>query len=61
MELLLGLLLPHLEFVGDFKQRKVLYVVLIISLVCLVAGSFIPGMDIESFGLISQLSGKFPS
>lgn len=56
--MLLGLLLPHLEFFGDLKRRKVLYAILIISLICLVVGSLIPGMDIESFGLTSQLSGS---
>jgi hypothetical protein len=51
--MLLGLLLPHLEFFGNYRQRKVLYAVLAVAGICLVAGSFIPGMDIESFGLIN--------
>jgi hypothetical protein len=55
--LLLGLLLPHLEFLGRIMQRKVVYAILVVSLICLIAGSFFPGMDIESFGLTSQLGG----
>jgi len=49
--MLLGLLLPHLQFLCDWKQRKVVFGLLAIAGVCLIVGSIIPGIDIESFGL----------
>ncbi len=49
--MLLGLLLPHLQFFGDWKQRRVVYGLLVIATVFLVLGSIIPGIDIWSFGL----------
>ena len=49
--MLLSLLLPYLQFLGDWKQRKVIFGLLAIAGVCLVAGGIIPGIDIESFGL----------
>jgi hypothetical protein len=36
--MLLGLLLPHLEFFGRVMQRRVLAALLLVSLICLVAG-----------------------
>jgi len=51
--MLLGLLLPHLQFFGDWKQRRVVYGLLVIAAVSLVLGCVIPGIGIESFGLTS--------
>jgi len=51
--MLLGLLLPHLQFFGDWKQRRVVYGLLVIATVSSVLGCVIPGIDIESFGLTS--------
>jgi hypothetical protein len=49
--MLLGLLLPHLQFFGDWKQRRVIYGLLVIATVFLILGSITPGIDLESFGL----------
>ena len=51
--MLLGLLLPQLQFLGDWKQRRVVYGLLVIASVFLVLGCVLPGIDIKSFGLIS--------
>ena len=49
--MLLGLLLPHLEFLVDWRQRKVILGLLATAVLCLIAGCIIPGVDITSFGL----------
>ena len=49
--MLLGLLFPHLQFFGDWKQRRVVYGLLVIATVFLVLGSVIPGINLVSFGL----------
>ncbi len=49
--MLLGLLLPHLEFLVDWRQRKVIFGLLAIAVLCLIAGCIIPGVDIAGFGL----------
>jgi hypothetical protein len=49
--MLLGLLLPHLEFLVDWRQPKVIFGLLAIAVLCLIAGCIIPGVDITSFGL----------
>ena len=51
--MLLGLLLPHLQLFGDWKQRKVIYSLLVIAAVFLVLGCVFPGIGIESYGLAS--------
>jgi hypothetical protein len=51
--MLLGLLLPHLQLFGDWKQRRVVYYLLIIAIVFLVLGLVFPGIDIKNFGLTS--------
>jgi len=51
--MLLGLLLPQLQFLGDWNQRRVLYGLLVIASTFLVLGCVLPGIDIKSFGLIS--------
>jgi len=49
--MLLGLLLPHLEFLVDWRQRKVILGLAAIAVLCLIAGCIIPGVDMTSFGL----------
>ena len=49
--MLLGLLLPHLEFFGNLKRRGFLFGLLAISVICIVVASIIPGIAIDSFGL----------
>ena len=51
--MLLGLLLPHLQFFGDWKRRRVVYGLLAIAAIFLVLGCISPGIDIVSFGLTS--------
>lgn len=51
--MLLGLLLPHLHFLVDWRQRKVVFGLLAIAALCLIAGCIIPGLDMASFGLAS--------
>jgi len=49
--MLISLLLPGLDFFGNIKQRRVLYGLLVIAVICLVAAIVAPGMPIDSFGL----------
>jgi hypothetical protein len=51
--MLLGLLLPYLQFLVDWRQRKVVFGLLAIAALCLIAGCIIPGLDMASFGLAS--------
>jgi hypothetical protein len=51
--MLLGLLLPHLEFLVDWRQRKVIFGLLAIAVLCLIAECIIPGLDMASFGQVS--------
>jgi hypothetical protein len=49
--MLLGLLLPHFQFFGDWEKRRAIYGLLIIAAVFLILGCVFPGIGIESFGL----------
>ena len=51
--MLLGLLLPYLQFLVDWRQHKVVFGLLAIAALCLIAGCIIPGLDMASFGLAS--------
>lgn len=51
--MLLGLILPQIQFLGDWKRRRVVYGLLVIASVFLVLGCVLQGIDIKSFGLIS--------
>jgi len=51
--MLLGLLLPHFQLFGHWKQQRIVYGLLIMAAVFLILGCVFPGIDIESFGLTS--------
>jgi len=51
--MMLGLLVPHLQFFGDIGQRKFINTLLVIVIICLVIGSIVPGINIEEFGLMN--------
>lgn len=47
----MGLLLPHLQQAYNMERRHVLVGLIGFALICLVAGAFLPGIGIGSFGL----------
>jgi hypothetical protein len=49
--MLLGLLVPQLEFIGGSRRGRFIVITLLVALICLVVGSLLPGIDLESFGL----------
>jgi len=50
--MLLGLLMPHLQIFGDIMNRKTIYALIAITIILLIIGSIVPGIDIEDFGLM---------
>lgn len=49
--LLLGLLLPHLQFITNFNQKNIVVALAAFTVICLLVGFAIPGINLEDFGL----------
>jgi len=49
--MLLGLLGAHLEFIAGWRRKRLIGAALLIAVVCILAGSLVPGISIEDFGL----------